>query len=47
MDLGCIFIVKLIGLPDKLDVGSKGQREIQDDCGIWGMTNCLSDHFME
>lgn len=47
MDLGCILEVKLVGLPDKLDEGSKGQREVQDDCGIFGMSNCLSAHFME
>lgn len=35
---------KLIGLPDRLDVGSKGQRKSKGDCGIFCMSSSLNDH---
>ena len=38
---------KLLGLPDKVDVGSKSQREVKGDCWIFGSNRDMNDHFIE
>lgn len=43
----CLLEVKPIGLPDKLDMGSKGQREVREDCWIFGSNSVVNDRFIE
>lgn len=45
--LGCILEVKLMGLSDKLNVGSKDQREVREDCWIFGWNSDVNDCFSE
>lgn len=47
MHLRCILEVKMIGIPDELDAGSKDQRIIKDDCGVFALNNYMNDHFIE
>lgn len=47
MDPGWILEAKLAGLPDELVVGKKSQKEIRDDCWVFGMSNYVNNHFIE
>lgn len=42
MDLRCIWEVKMIGIPDELDVGSRDQRKVKDDYGIFALKNYMN-----
>lgn len=47
MDLGWILEVKLVGFFDELVVGKKSQKEIRDDCWVFGMSNYVNNYFIE